>query len=113
MNCELVPENVSETDLKEEVNRRTAKCGYTTRYGECPYKTKIQTTVPFGEQRLNIWPRNNAGDLIDESNKRAAGAGYCSRSGEPLRATKIQTSIPFGKGKLNLWPRDENDNLID
>lgn len=62
---ELVPENVSEKDLKEEINKRTAKAGYTTRLGEAPYATKIQTTVPFGKVKLNNWPRDKAGNLID------------------------------------------------
>jgi len=62
---ELVPENVSEKDLKDEVNRRTSRAGYTTRYGECPYATKIQTSVPFGKVKLNIWPRDKNGRLID------------------------------------------------
>ena len=62
---ELVPENVSEKDLKDEVNKRTAKAGYTTRFGEPPYATKIQTTVPFGKTKLNVWPRDKDGRLID------------------------------------------------
>lgn len=62
---ELVPENVSETDLKDEVNKRTSRAGYTTRYGECPYATKIQTTSNFGETKLNNWPRDKDGRLID------------------------------------------------
>jgi len=62
---ELVPENVSEKDLKDEVNRRTSRAGYTTRYGECPYVTKIQTTVPFGKTKLNVWPRDKNGRFID------------------------------------------------
>jgi len=62
---ELVPENVSETDLKDEVNKRTAKAGFTTRFGEAPYATKIQTTVPRGKVKLNVWPRDKNGELID------------------------------------------------
>lgn len=62
---ELVPENVSEKDLKDEVHRRTSRAGYTTRYGECPYATKIQTTVQFGKVKLNLWPRDKDGNLID------------------------------------------------
>ncbi len=62
---EFVPENVSETDLKDEVNNRTAKAGYTTRFGECPYATKIQTSVSFGKAKLNLWPRDKDGNLID------------------------------------------------
>jgi hypothetical protein len=67
MNYELVPDNVSETDLKNEVNRRTSKCGYTTRLGECPYSTKIMTVVSFGQRKLNVWPRDPVtGKLIDD-----------------------------------------------
>jgi len=63
---ELVPENVSETDLKDEINERTSRAGFTTRYGECPYATKIQTTVPFGKAKLNLWPRDKkTGELLD------------------------------------------------
>jgi hypothetical protein len=65
MNCELVPDNVSENDLRDEVNKRTAKAGYTTRFGEPPYATKIMTTVPFGKVKLNLWPRDENGQLID------------------------------------------------
>jgi len=64
MNGEIVPPNVSAKDLKDEANRRTAKCGYTTRYGEPPYQTKIMTTCNFGKERLNVWPRNEKGELI-------------------------------------------------
>ena len=65
MNGELVSVDVSDKDLHEEVNRRTAKAGYTTKYGECTQATKIQTSVPFGEEKLNLWPRDENGDLID------------------------------------------------
>jgi len=65
MHTELVPPNVSEADLKDEVNRRTAKAGYTTRYGECPHATKIQGLVGWGEQKLNVWPRDEHGNLIE------------------------------------------------
>jgi hypothetical protein len=61
-----VPPTVSEKDLREEVNRRTARVGYTTRSGEAPYRTKIMTTVPFGKTKLNIWPRDKHGRLIGE-----------------------------------------------
>ena len=62
---ELVPENVSEKDLKEEVLRRSSRAGYTTRYGEAPFATKIQVTGGFGETKLNVWPRDEHGNLID------------------------------------------------
>jgi len=50
---DLVPENVSETDLRDEVNRRTAKAGYTTRLGEPPYRTKIMQQPPTEQYREN------------------------------------------------------------
>ena len=53
MNGELVPANVSEKDLKDEVNRRTAKAGYTARAGESPYRTKIMATPPNEQYRKN------------------------------------------------------------
>jgi hypothetical protein len=61
---ELVPDNVSESDVKDEANRRTAKAGFTTRYGEPTYRTKIQTTCGFGSEKLNVWPRDKQGNLI-------------------------------------------------
>ena len=63
---EFVPDNVNEKDLRDEVNSRTAKAGYTTRYGEPMYSTKIQTTVPCGETKLNVWPRDENGQLIGD-----------------------------------------------
>ena len=64
MEAELVSSTVSEADLKDEVNRRTAKAGYTTRNGECPHRTRIQGLVTWGRQKLNVWPRDEHGNLI-------------------------------------------------
>jgi len=61
---EIVPDDISDRDLREEVNRRTHKAGYTTREG-APIPPKIMTTVPFGERKLNIWPRDKDGNLIE------------------------------------------------
>ncbi len=64
---EIVPPNVSEKDLRDEVNKRTAKAGYTTKYGECPCRTKIQSVVSFGQTKLRVWPRDTqTGELIDD-----------------------------------------------
>jgi len=60
---ELVPFNANESDIKAEVDRRTAKAGYTTGNGECPCRTKIMNNG-FGESKLNVWPRDKAGNLI-------------------------------------------------
>jgi hypothetical protein len=63
---ELVPDNVSEKDLKDEVNYRTWKAGYTTKLGECRCATKIMGTVFWGSEKLNVWPRNERGELIGD-----------------------------------------------
>jgi hypothetical protein len=41
MNGEIVPNNVSENDLRDEVNLRTSRAGYTTRSGDPTYRQKI------------------------------------------------------------------------
>ena len=67
MDGELVPDNVSEQDLKDEVNRRTCKAGYTTKYGECPYSSRIMSVVSFGQSKLKLWPRDPlTGKLLDD-----------------------------------------------
>lgn len=63
---DTVPFDTNEKDLREEVNRRTAKAGYTTKLGEPTYGTKIQGLNFWGEQKLNIWPRDENGNLIND-----------------------------------------------
>jgi len=63
---DIMPFNADEKSLRDEVNSRTAKAGYTTKYGEPTYSTKIQTTVSYGETKLNIWPRDKNGQLIGD-----------------------------------------------
>lgn len=55
----------SESNVREEVNRRTCKAGYTTKHGEPRGATKIMTTSNWGERKLNIWPRDKNGNLIE------------------------------------------------
>ncbi len=55
----------NESNVHEEVLRRNAKAGYCTRNGEPVGATKIMTSVPFGESKLNLWPRDDNGDLIE------------------------------------------------
>jgi len=62
---EIIPSYISERDIREEVNSRTAKAGYTTKYGECPCRTKIQNRG-YGESRLNVWSRDENGNLIGD-----------------------------------------------
>jgi hypothetical protein len=61
---EIVPENVTDKDLREEVIKRNAKAGYTTRFGEPPYATKTMARG-FGVSKLNLWPRDERGNLIE------------------------------------------------
>ena len=62
---ELIPASVSDVDLQDEMNARSCKAGLTNRQGECCKGTgKIFATVGYGEQKLNLWPRNEAGNLI-------------------------------------------------
>lgn len=63
---EVVAWNESESNVREEVNRRTCKAGYTNREGGPPATGKIQISVPSGEVKLNIWPRDENGQLIDD-----------------------------------------------
>jgi len=61
---EIIPKDVNPQDLREEVKSRTHRAGYTTRSGG-PVPLKIQATVNWGEQKLNVWPRDENGDLIE------------------------------------------------
>ena len=54
-----------ESNVREEVNRRTAKAGYTTRDGNPTHGTKIQGPG-IGQSKLNVWPRDENGNLIGE-----------------------------------------------
>jgi hypothetical protein len=62
---ELVPVNVSRSDLIDESNKRAARAGYCSRSGEPLGATKIQTSIPFGKVKLNLWQRDENGKLID------------------------------------------------
>lgn len=62
---EIVPFNTNEKDLQEEINRRTAKAGYTTKYGEPCNATKIMVQG-IGESKIKNWLRDEQGNLIDD-----------------------------------------------
>ena len=63
---ELIPASVSDADLQDEMNARSCKAGLTNRQGEsCRGTGKIMTIVPFGKQKLNVWPRDEQGNLIN------------------------------------------------
>ena len=69
----------SESNIREEVNRRTFKAGYTDRDGQPrksdagkgdsprPVTQKYYDTMKrlFGEPKLNNWPRDEQGNLIN------------------------------------------------
>lgn len=63
---ELVAFNENPKAVSEEVLRRNAKAGYCTRNGEPTGATRIQNMVVFGEQKLNVWPRDEQGNLIGD-----------------------------------------------
>ncbi len=51
---------------KDEINRRTCKAGYTDRDGQPKDRPKIRTFGGLGENKLNLWSRDEAGNLIDD-----------------------------------------------
>ncbi len=61
---DVVPNDISQKHLREEINSRTYRAGYTTRNGGA-IPLKIQTSVPWGQVKLNIWPRDAEGNLLD------------------------------------------------
>jgi hypothetical protein len=63
---ELIPDYVSENDVRDEANKRAARAGYCSRSGEPLGRTKVMVTANFGERRLNIWPRDKNGNLIGD-----------------------------------------------
>ncbi len=79
---EIIPITESESNVREEVNRRSWKAGYTDRDGQQmtsrktdagkgdsprPVTQKYYDTMKrlFGEPKLNTWPRDEQGNLID------------------------------------------------
>lgn len=54
----------SEATVREEVLRRNAKAGYSTRNGEPIGATKVMS-CGLGESKLNVWSRDENGQLID------------------------------------------------
>ena len=55
----------SEANVREEVNRRSHKAGYTTREGNPTFGTKIMGPG-IGESKISVWPRDKEGNLIDD-----------------------------------------------
>jgi hypothetical protein len=62
---DISPWNTPEKDLRDEVNLRTSKAGYTTRQGNPTFRTKIMGPG-IGQSKLNQWPRDKEGNLIGD-----------------------------------------------
>ena len=60
---DFVPFGHDAEDVRQEAVRRSAKAGLTTKYGELPFATKAMTSVSWGRQKLNVWPRDSRGRL--------------------------------------------------
>ncbi len=63
---ELIPANVSDSDLQDEMNARSCRAGLTNRQGECVRSTGKIMVQGFGESKLNVWPRDTNGQLIED-----------------------------------------------
>lgn len=61
----IVPSTESDSNVRDEVNRRTHKAGYTTRHGDPTFGTKIMGPG-IGDSKLNQWPRDVNGKLIGD-----------------------------------------------
>jgi len=62
---EMMPFNANEKDMREEALKRNAKAGYCTKYGEPVHRTKIMSQG-CGENKFNLWPRDEQGNLIGD-----------------------------------------------
>jgi len=56
----------SESNVREEVNRRSFKAGYTDRDGQPRSGPKIRSFGGLGENRISTWPRDEQGNLIGD-----------------------------------------------
>jgi len=62
----IVSVNESQNSIKDEVNRRSCKAGYTDRDGQPKDLPKIRIFGGgFGRNNYNLWPRDEQGNLID------------------------------------------------
>lgn len=61
---DLVPDDMPARDVREEVHYRNHRAGYTTRSGG-PIPPKIMSLNPWGNRKLNVWPRDKHGRLIE------------------------------------------------
>jgi hypothetical protein len=61
---DLVPDDMSRADLRQESNLRAMKAGYpVTREGK-HRPLRIMTTAFWGKPKSNLWPRDSLGNLI-------------------------------------------------
>ena len=62
---EVVPFGTPPAGMQDELNHRTYKAGYTDRDGQPKDAPKIRIFGGVGDIKLNLWPRDKAGNLID------------------------------------------------
>jgi hypothetical protein len=64
---EGIPWNADPKDVRQEINYRTWKAGYTDRDGQPKEDSpKIRSFGGIGKTKLNVWPRDSEGNLIDD-----------------------------------------------
>ncbi len=63
---QLVPDDVSPRDLRAEATLRAQRAGYDVTRDGGPPRPKIQGVCPWGQRKLNVWPRDGRGELIDD-----------------------------------------------
>ena len=55
----------SEVNVREEAIRRSHRAGHCNKNGGPVDSGKIWSSCGFGETKLNLWPRDEAGNLIN------------------------------------------------
>jgi len=62
---DLVPDDMSKSELRREANYRASKAGYPVTESGKRKPLRILTTMPAGTVKYNLWPRDEQGNLID------------------------------------------------
>ena len=62
---EPIPSTESDSNVRDEANRRSAKAGYTDRDGQPRTRRKIQNRG-YGDKPISVWPRDENGNLIGD-----------------------------------------------
>jgi hypothetical protein len=62
---ELVPDDVTPRELRDEAALRARRAGYPVGRDGGPLPRRIVSVNPWGRPKLNVWPRDAAGNLIE------------------------------------------------